>query len=59
MIFKRYITYQEKLANVKKKNKLISSFDCIPTWYDVFPHNCDVLVSVRARLLMHKAEGVH
>lgn len=31
----------------------------ILTWHDVFPHNGDVLVSVRARLLMHKAEGVH
>lgn len=31
----------------------------ILTWHDVFPYNWNIVVSVWARLLMYKAEGVH
>lgn len=31
----------------------------ILTCHDVLPHNRDVVVSVRARLLVHKAQGMH
>lgn len=31
----------------------------ILTCHDVLPHNRDVVVSVRARLLVHKTQSVH
>ena len=49
-----FLTVQR--AQITKKNKLNNKFH---TWFDVLPQYCNVVVPIRAGLLVPEPEGVH
>lgn len=55
----RYIICWEHRLTRWCNNIILGRWSFLLTWYDVFPYNWDIVVSVWARLLMHKAKGVH